>query len=229
MELRHESEQLPTGKVVFRDYDGDGYLLKESHGYGMLDLAITMHFTSGVKSSEIYYKNRRTVSRATYEKARSAYPDMPAADGAVEDFGADLLRGVAQEKRREAAARKTHVPDPERARANDAFCLDLMGRGKGADAVDWVREKNHWLGEMSPAESRRLVKKFATLGCPNVFACEIFVEDDGDENTGHLVVELPQTPAERAKVLKAIARRAAAQGYCGDPDDGQRYAYVKLN
>jgi hypothetical protein len=47
--------------------------------------------------------------------------------------------------------------------------------------------------------------------------------------TGHLVVELPREPAKRATVLKTIARIARKQGYEGDPDDGQNYAYVKLD
>ncbi|MGC1273098.1 MAG: hypothetical protein WBC44_05285 [Planctomycetaceae bacterium] len=229
MEPKCEKEQFPTGKLVIRRYDGDGKLAEESHSHGLLDIGITMYFTAGVKSSEMYFKKRRAVGRPTYEKARLAYPDMPAADGAVEDFGADLLRGIAQEKRRSATERKTHVPDPERGRAIDEFCLKLMSRGKCADAVEWVRSKNHTLGERNPAGSRRLVQRFTSLDCPKVFACEIDVEVDGNENTGHLVVELPQEPSARSKTLKAIARIAAQQGLQGDSDDGQQYAYIKLD
>lgn len=228
MEPRQESERLATGKKVIRQFDASGNLVQEMHAYGSMDIGITMYFAGGVKSSEIYFNKRRMVGRPAYEKARLAYPDMPAADGAVEDFGADLLRGVAQEKRREAAARKSHVADPERAEAGDEFCRELMGRGRCADAIEWIAEKGHTLGERTPAASRQLVRRLVETGCPKVVACDIEVED-GEENTGHLVVELPQGAAERAKVLKAIARMAARQGYRGDPDDGQRYAYVKLD
>jgi hypothetical protein len=43
------------------------------------------------------------VSRRSYEKARAAYIDMPAADVAMEDFGAGLLKAVRQQQRQNKA------------------------------------------------------------------------------------------------------------------------------
>jgi len=228
--MNQNFEKLPSGKTIRRQYDDEGKLIQESHSYGMLDIGITIDFTNGVKSSECYTATRRIASRRAYEKARANFPDMPAADADLEDFGAELLRMVAQEKKQIAAQRKSHTPNADRARENDEFCRGLMGRGKCADAVEWIREKGHrTLGERSPGGSRRLVDRFVSIGCPKIYACEIGVDDDGEENTGHLVVELPKTPAERVKTLKAISRLASQQGLQGDPDDGQRYAYIKLD
>ena len=92
-------EKLPSGKVVIRYFDKDGNLVDEQQSYGILDIGIKYDFAEGVKVAETYFAKRRLVSRRTYEKARSAYPDMPPSDPAVEDWGADLLRGVRKQER----------------------------------------------------------------------------------------------------------------------------------
>jgi hypothetical protein len=104
-----------------------------------------------------------------------------------------------------------------------------MAEGKCADAVTWIRSKKHTLGEMTWAASRRAVEKLVELGAVVVHACEIDSYEDQMENTGHLVVDLPTTSRARAALLKEIDRLARQQGFEGDPDDGQRYAYVGLD
>jgi hypothetical protein len=64
----------------------------------MLDIGISYDFTAGEKVAETYFAKRRIVSRRTYEKARVAYPDMPPADNAVEDFGSSLLQGARKQQ-----------------------------------------------------------------------------------------------------------------------------------
>ncbi len=68
----------------------------------------------------------------------------------------------------------------------------------------------------------------ARLGCLRIVACEIDDYGGGAENTGHLVVELPTGP-KRTAVFRKLAALARAQGFSGDPDDGQEFAYVKLD
>ena len=70
---------------------------------------------------------------------------------------------------------------------------------------------------ISPNRSLRLV------------ACNIDDYDDSEENSGDLIIELPQEPSQREAVLREIGRIAADQGYRGSFDNGQQYAYVKLD
>jgi hypothetical protein len=92
-------EQLPSGKVIVRNFGEDGSLVDEQHSYGMLEIGIKYDFKAGAKVNETYFSKRRIVTRRTYEKVRVAHPDMPPADGSVEDFGALLLRGMREELR----------------------------------------------------------------------------------------------------------------------------------
>ncbi len=105
-DLKHE--QLQSGKVIMRRFKEDGSLAGESHGHGGLEIRIQYDFEDGVKVSETYFAKRRMVSRRTYERARSAYPDMPPADQSLEDWGGGLLQMVRQEQRqrKEDAARR---------------------------------------------------------------------------------------------------------------------------
>ena len=79
-----EYEKLSSGKTIIRRYDdNDGSLVEETHGYGILEIAIKYTFSKGVKTDELYFAKRRMVSRRTYEKARIDYADMPPADGTI--------------------------------------------------------------------------------------------------------------------------------------------------
>src|SRR5436190_1892964 len=96
-------ERLPSGKTILRRYADDGSIIEEHHSYGLLDICIQLSFTAAAKTSETYFLKRRMVGRRAYEKARAAYPDMPVADHAVEDFSGSLMRLVRQQDRRNKA------------------------------------------------------------------------------------------------------------------------------
>jgi hypothetical protein len=226
--MKPEHEELPTGKSILREFDDAGQLTSETHGYGMLDIALKVDFDEGTKTEETYFVKRRLVSRSRYEKERLDYPDMPAADNSLQDWAVDLLKAAERERREQCKAAKNHTPDPAAARQIDAFCAEMMGRGEREAAVAWIESPQHTLGELDHAASRRLVAKFARLGCKEIHACEIDHYEDL-ANTGHLVVELPDQPNQRKAVFREISRLAELQGYSGDFDDGQRYAYVKLD
>jgi hypothetical protein len=222
-------EKLPSGKSISRQFDDDGSLVMESHGYGLLDIAIQFSFKAGVKIEETYFSKRRVVSRRAYEKVRTNYKDMPPADTVLEDWGAKLLKDMAKERREHQVEASKHIPNAEKAQKSDTFCTSMMGRGKCNDVREWIKTKNHTLGEMDWLGSKNLVKKLDSLGCLNIYACEIHADEDIHENTGHLVIELPKTQPERKNVLKKIDSLAREQGFEGPQDDGQRYAYVGLD
>ncbi len=229
MEHVYDREELPSGKLIMRHFGEDGSLVEETHSYGTLDIGIKYEFEAGVKVYETYFAKRRMVSRRSYEKARTAYADMPTADATLEDIGAQMLHAAAKERRQHRLEVKQHAPDPDEARRLDAFCSMIMDKGKTEDAVQWIQTKTHTLGERDWRGSKRLVDRLSALGCANVYACEVDVYEADAENTGHLVVELPAEAAKRSKILKTIDRLASECGYSGTADDGQRYAYVKLD
>lgn len=227
--VRQEHEQLPSGKIVIRQFDSDGLLRQEQHSYGLLEIGITRSFQAGTQISEMYFSNRRVCSRRSYERRRTAYADMPPADPTFSDDGAALLLAAAAQGRAEKRAAETHTPDPRLAADRDAFCGNLMSRGERADAVEWIKSPKHTLGESSHRASQTLVSRLLAQGCARIFACEIHSYPDGAANTGHLVVELPQEPGRRAALFRTLARLARKLGYARDHDDGQRYAYIKLD
>lgn len=224
-----EDQALPTGKSVMRRYDNEGRLTQETHAYGLLDIAIQMEFTASEKTGEMYFAKKRLVSRARYEKVRAEYPDMPPADPALDDFGGELAKAAQSERRQLAKAAKTREADPEQAAQLDAFARSLLDDGKSADAMEWTLSPANTLGEMTPKKSRNLVEKLVRLGTQRIHACQIDACDEGEENSGVLVVELPDGAKERKALLREIAKLAGAQGLQGDFDDGQRLAVVKLD
>jgi len=232
MQNIYEHEQLPSGKTIARQFGKDGSLLEETHSHGALAIAIQYCFFAGAKVEEIYFAKQRIVSRKTYEKARIAYSDMPAADDTREDTGAELLRAVAKERRQRQLAKKQRQVDVEAARKLDEFCSAMMTKGKCKDAASWIQNKNHTFGERDWRSCKRLVERLLKLGCIHIYACDIDQYEEADEvfeNTGLLVIELPTESNLRSKVLKAIDRLASQTGYDCDFDDGQRFAFVKLD
>jgi hypothetical protein len=228
-EPTHEEQQLPSGKKIFRAIDADGQLIREDQMYGMLDIGITSEFIDGVKASETYFVNRRMVSRKRYEKTRTMYADMPVADTGVEDFGDELTKLARAERRQKRQAAKNRKADPERARQNDEFCKTLLETGTCEDATRWIESKKTTLGEYSHTKSRNIVRKLNRLGARHVYACNIDRDEESYENTGALVVELPEDIESRRVILREIGRLAEAQGFDADSDDGQQFAFMKLD
>jgi hypothetical protein len=199
-------EELPSGKVITRTFY-DSELAQESHIYGVIDIGIQYGFKYGAKHSEIYFFKSRMVSRKVYEKARLNYVDMPPADETCEDINARLLEIATAENRKHHRLFKQHQRNPEAAQENDRFCLELMPKGVAKEAVEWIKDKEHTLGERNWVNSKRLVSRLTDMGCQHIYACEIDVYEE-NENSGHLVVELPEDEESRIKILEKIARMA---------------------
>jgi hypothetical protein len=228
---------------MLRFFDDAGKLVSENQCYtdpksGRAAIMIVMRFANGRKVRELYsgrvlvdgqLVGGRIINRATYEQQRLEYPDMPEADTSVLDESAEHLEKMEREQReRDAAATRLGL-DPSQLTKSDLFCAKLMEKGRRANAVEWIQSEGHTLGEMDHSESRRLVTKLMDLGAVAIHACEIDSYSEGEENTGHLVVELPSPSRARKALRKALNRLAREQGYEGDPDKGQRYSYVKLD
>ena len=222
-------ETLASGKQIHRQFDASKSLTLEIEFYEAFAIAIQSRFLNGSKTSETYFVKGRLAARRTYEKARLTLCDMPAPDESFRDVGSELLKGVAAERKAAATRRKTHAPDSEQAVARDKFCRERIAAGTCTDALMWLHSSNHTLGEMNHGESRRLVNRLLKHGAVRILACEIDDYGESGQNTGHLVIELPKEEALRLKLFKALARIAESHGFAGDADDGQTYAYVKLD
>jgi hypothetical protein len=62
-----------------------------------------------------------------------------------------------------------------------------------------------------------------------VHACDVDQYDNGEENTGHLVVELPKDSVKRKSLFREVDRLAAQRGSREEFDNGQQYVYVGLD
>jgi hypothetical protein len=229
MPVTSDHQQLLSGKRITRKFDADGQLVSERHGYGLIDISIETHFNAGVKTAEIYIVNRRIASRKQYNRAREAYKDMPLSDASIDDFGDRLLIGARAERRQWSKAAKAHVQDPKSAARQDAFCRSLLKRGKKTKAETWIKSKTHTLGELTHAKSRNLIDRLFERGAKRVYLCDIDAYDNGAENTGHLVIELPDDSSRRRLLFREVKRMASPQGFRGELDNGQCYLYVALD
>lgn len=106
---------------------------------------------------------------------------------------------------------------------------------KKAEALTWLEESGgrNTLGELSTTEeSVALIREAYNAGAEEILAIEIdeYDEDDGlHENTGKLIVRVPQDPATRKRVFQWCTRRAEEQGYEGEKDEGQAHIFVSLD
>ena len=157
----------------------------------MLDIGITIEFDSGIKTGETYFVKQELVSRNLYDKARVDHSDMPPPDSQLEDFGGELLEEVRAERQQRKDVAREHAPDPDAAYKIDSFCESMLATGECADAEVWIETNNNTLGEHSHTNSRNLIRKLKRNGAKKIHACDIDRYDNVRQNTGHLVVELP--------------------------------------
>lgn len=206
----------------------DGELRSETHSHGILDIALMIEYADGKKVGETYFLKKKMTTRAKYEKVRVAYPQMPPADFSKEDSSIDLLKAVARERKAGRMRLVSHQADPKVGRKLDSFCRELIQNENSENAAEWIKNPKARLGELSRRASRELIAKLLRDGALRVHACEISREPDM-ENTGHLVVELPESPSSRRSLLRTAGNWAMKQGFEPTPDDGQSMVYIKLD
>jgi len=115
----------------------------------------------------------------------------------------------------------------------DAFAKALLEGPHVREALSWLQETSapsRSLGEATDQEeSLRLVTKLYDLGAVSVHAVEIDGEASEDQNTGRVVVELPQDEAQRRGLFKFCGKLARDAGYDRDKDFGQRFIFIMLD
>ncbi|MCA9041867.1 MAG: hypothetical protein KDA65_16050 [Planctomycetaceae bacterium] len=115
---------------------------------------------------------------------------------------------------------------------SDEFVQRFLGAENTKEALAWLKagpDNIHTLAEGLPTEnSIELIQGFYDAGAKEVLAVEIDEYDDF-QNTGKLVIELSDDPAERAAVLEKADEIAISQGFNPEQDSGQRYVFLMLD
>jgi hypothetical protein len=84
------------------------------------------------------------------------------------------------------------------------------------------------LGEMAVTESYDFAQKIYEYGAVEVIAVEIDSYPDG-ENTGKLLIVLPDDFEKRKTLFVWNAKNAESLGFESDKDFGQEYLFVRLD
>ncbi len=116
----------------------------------------------------------------------------------------------------------------------DEFCLGLLAKPNHREALSWLEGSagKHTLGELPDTQrSIALVREAYSAGAAEVIAVEIdeYPHMGNTQNTGKLVVKLPDEPSKRRQVLRWTGRVAEAQGFDADAEMGQKYVFVMLD
>ena len=114
------------------------------------------------------------------------------------------------------------------------FIRDLLGRPNKAEAFRWLddctEESYRTVGELETNEqSIDLVCEIYKSGASEVIAVDIDTYPDGGQNTGRLVIKLPDDAEKRRSVFAWCERWSNRQGLTVGEDAGQEYLYVMLD
>jgi hypothetical protein len=181
-------------------------------------------FDDGEISGEVYWLEDRKVSKKRYLEACRKNPTLPR----YEDDAP--TRRNRPPKKQTAKSEEHHAAIPNEL---DGLAVKLLHGTRVHEALSWLeesREPSRSLGEATDQdESTRLVKKLYRLGAVGVHAVEIAGEATEDQNTGRVVIELPQDQERRSKLLKFCGKLARDMGFDPDTDVGQRFVLVMID
>ena len=117
---------------------------------------------------------------------------------------------------------------------SDEFVQQYLDAPETKEALSWLKagceeENFRSVGELcSIEESIALIQRFYDCGAAEVLAVEIDI-DEGEQNTGKLVIKLPDDANKRASVVSFISEINVTQGFEPVHDDGQTYSFVMLD
>lgn len=115
----------------------------------------------------------------------------------------------------------------------EGFVSELLASKDIQEALSWLTESNvpeRSLGEAQEREaSIALVKSLYQLGAKKVWVFDI--DDYGDEgqNSGKLIIELPDDPTKRLRLFKKCGDIANSLGYDAEIDTNQEAIFLMLD
>lgn len=228
----YDSFEIKKGTGVRRDWRPDSdnrWFLNSEITFvdGKMTGRHLAYWDGGRTAIESYSISDRDVSKKRYFEACETDPTLPRYD-----WRPPLPRAKIPRLKR----RRKPLEPPEVA---DALPLRLLEGPDVREALVWLeesREPSRSLGAAnsvpvfaSQDESLDFIKKLYSLGAVAVHAVEIDGGPDEDQNSGKLVVELPQDTQCRKKLLQFSNRLARGHGFEPDPDGGQRYIFMMLD
>jgi hypothetical protein len=115
----------------------------------------------------------------------------------------------------------------------EAYYNKLFSEHQMVDALQWLIEPDvpeRTLGECTrPEDSVELVKDFYILGAVKVWTFDIDGAPDEEQNSGKLVIQLPEDSRKRKKILEKCNGIATVKGFDAESDYGQKYTFVMLD
>jgi hypothetical protein len=160
----------------------------------------------GLPMSECYWLNGKNVGPKEYSLACEADPSLP---------------------------RPTTAPDawsPLVSGNMDTCAKKILETRDVHEARAWLTEVSdpeRTLGEDTDGKaSRNIAEAFYKAGAKHVW---VFDVNEADQNSGRLLVELPDAPDERKATLKVCNRWATKLGFNREKDMGQHYVMVMLD
>jgi len=116
---------------------------------------------------------------------------------------------------------------------NNELEKSILASGRAREAMSWLKESSvpeRSLGECRSCESSvKLVQELYDSGAVKVWAFDIDGEPTEEQNSGRLIVELPENPMTRANLLAKCNEIGAEQGFDPEQDYGQRYTILMLD
>ena len=117
---------------------------------------------------------------------------------------------------------------------SDAFVERFLDSPNTKEALSWLRAASESdfrsVGEHETTEeSIALIEEVYDAGAAEVLAVEIDEYPDEGQNTGKLVIKLPDDTNARQRVFAWVGEIAQSQGFDAEQDSGQSYLFVMLD
>lgn len=166
-----------------------------------------------------YYILDKKVSRKKYLEEAARHPDWP-------QYLKDKSRvnkWLKQCKRRSVAPTSDELKELE----------SMLANSQSKEALAWLQSGppgSHTIGEnWGHARSVAIVRNLYAYGAVRVTAVEIDRYEPHFENTGKLVVTLPDATKARAELFRWCNERAKRGGFDAVKDVGQKHLFISLD
>ncbi len=170
-----------------------------------------------------YWHHGRQVSQKRYLALCETDPTLPRYDN---------LR-AAPKRRKPAPGKNPPEKSVEERSRHDGLIARLLNSRK-AEARIWLRsspdENAFTLGELpTTRQSLELAEEAYTAGAVTVLAVEINDCENGQQNSGKLVIELPKAKAKRKRIIAWVNEQAELQGFDPESDNGETHLFLPLD
>jgi hypothetical protein len=215
--------EMIKGTGVFRTWHPNGVISYETTLIeGVTTGRERVFWDTGELVCEEFYIDNKKVSKKKYQAACEQRPELPR----YEDTSARKVR---------PATRATSKKPTTDVSAEDmaAIAQKMLQQASTREAKAWLaegRENDYSFGEaIGYTEAVEMVDELYSLGAVKVYVAKIEGEIGEPQNAGRLLVELPQVPRKRKKVLAYCDVLGAEQGFERSRDVGQGFTIVMLD